>query len=248
VRAEGVAWSDPALLEGQAPEEAGPEPDLRFVRPSRSERRTLAGLRQELSLAPELVRVGPGSADAEAALPRPFRDALDEVERRHRATLRAPLEDWSLDPVRVQYDQLLRDATTPTERSAVGLRLEQLKRQEAASRSARELATLLAESRTRDRKVDALRKRVGDLAAGIKAPFDAEGLMHPSSTMIDGEKAFVLIDDRGRTTAFLVLQSGVVPAADGAVRVGVRGESRYDGRVKSRVIVVRELEILEPGI
>ena len=60
--------------------------------------------------------------------------------------------------------------------------------------------------------------------------------------MLEGRKAYVLIDDTGSTAAYLLMPPGIRVDDYLSSRVGIRGDSRYDAQLKARVITVREVE------
>lgn len=245
IRADGVEAVDGRLMEGGAVGLGGDGQEVLGSDRSRGERTRRASRLgvSELSRSSDLLEVGP--ATPELGLPRFFEESLARVEARHRAVLAGPIESWQLDQTRSQYEALRAQASSLLERNAVALRLGQLDRQERGSASARKIAELLARSHRRDDEVEAIRRRVGDFATGREAPFEAEGLLQTTSALVDGRRVYVLIDDEGRTGAYLVIPPGLNVEPYLTARVGVRGESRFHATRKSRVITVREIELLD---
>ena len=155
------------------------------------------------------------------------------------------METWSLAPIEAEYLRLRDQSNSGNEKQAVELRLTQLKHQAETSRSARSLRELIENSRLRDKEFQRIRERLGTIASGDEAPYDAEGLLQTSSTMLDGHKALILINDAGKTDAYVVMPPGLRIDQYVATRVGIRGDSRYDARLKARVINVAEIDRLD---
>jgi len=80
---------------------------------------------------------------------------------------------------------------------------------------------------------------------GMPPPPDPEGYIQPSSRRSDGHKLFALIGGEGKTIAYLDIPPGLDPDPYLAQRVGVRGQSRFDEDLGTRLISVRDLEALE---
>jgi hypothetical protein len=76
--------------------------------------------------------------------------------------------------------------------------------------------------------------------------FDAVGFVQPSSRMIDGRKVYALIGREGSAVAYLDIPPGLDPEPLMAHRVGVRGRTRFNADLRTRVIAVSDLENLEP--
>jgi hypothetical protein len=238
ISAEGVAWSDPGAFDSHDDTD-DPPPRLDFLTSGRG--RTSDDRLGRID--PEFVAVGPVAR--EVGLSAPFEVELKRVEREHRALLARPLESWALEPIEAAYTQLRDQTSIANERQAIALRLEQLRRQAEAAKTARSLRELLEQSKQRDREFDRIRARLGTIAGGDEGPYDAEGLLQPSSTLLDGRKACVLIDDSGKIDAYLLMPPGVRPDEYLSARVGIRGDSRYNAQLKARVITVREVDRLD---
>ena len=234
IAAEGVTWTDPAGLESDSdPDE--PPPRLDFLTSAASPGGDRLG-----RIDPEFVAVGPVAR--EVGLSPPFESELKRIEREHRAALSRPIEAWSLEPIEAEYRQLRDQSTIGNEKQAVEIRLEQLRKQIQAAQTAKTLRDLIEQSRQRDRDFQRIRERLGTIAGGEEGAFDAEGLLQPSSAMLEGRKAYVLIDDTGSTAAYLLMPPGIRVDEFLSSRVGIRGDSRYDAQLKARVITVREVE------
>lgn len=240
IRSEDVTRVDPRAL---GEEGAAPDPDL-IPAPIRGRRRLASGPGARVpSIDPDFLAVGPPAR--ELGLARWFDEELARVEARHRAVLAAPLDSWSLESVRGEYEALAARAAGATEREAVALRMRQLERQRAAARAARRLAELAASTRRRDEELAAIGHRLGELATGATAAYEAEGLLQPTSELVDGRRAYVLVGDDGRTETYLLAPPGLDLSRYVAARVGVRGDSRFHDVRKARVITVREIEPLD---
>ena len=86
-----------------------------------------------------------------------------------------PMESWRFDQVRLDYRRLFDLAATPRERAAAQSRLDQLDRQEARSRAAREIAALLDRGRRRDAEVQTIHDRLAAFAREAGSPFRPGG-------------------------------------------------------------------------
>lgn len=244
VRAAGVVGFDAGQLAGAGESDFpafsfpnDPEPDRE---PGRTAR--LASERVG-PIDPAFASVGPPVS--ELALTPTFAAALARAERGHRAVLVLPMESWRFDQVRLDYRGLLETAATPQERSAAQSRLDQLARQEAASRAAREIAAILDRSRRRDAEVQAIHSRLATFARANGSPFTARGLLQRSSKLVEGRRVYVLIGQGGQASAYLQIPPGLDVERFVASRVGVRGDAHYSEALRSRVIWVRDLEALD---
>jgi hypothetical protein len=237
-----VEWDDPKnFVDGGGVDDITPFPfDLPPEAPG-GRTRLASNVRETID--PRLFTVGPEAPEAE--LSEPFRRQLQQVETQHRRALQRAIESWQLEPARLNYESLLQQATGERERAAVQLRLDQLERQARLARSARELAALIEQSKSRDAELSRLRERLGQLASGSRASYSAQGLLQTTSTLIDGQRAYVLIGDDGFTTAYIIVPPGLDARKHLGGRVGVRGETRFHPLLKSRVVQVNDLEPLD---
>ncbi len=240
VRAEGVAGFDAAEL---ADADGSDLPTLTFPIEPEPDRRTLLASERTGPIDPAFATAGP-AVDPRALSPA-FAAELARDEAGHRAVLVLPMESWRLDQVRQDYRRLLGLAATPQERAVAQSRLDQVDRQEAASQAAREVAAILDRSRRRDAEVQAIHSRLATFARATESPFSARGLLHRSSKILDGQKAYVLIGRDGTAQAYLQVPPGLDAEAFVARRVGVRGDAHYSESLRSRVIWVRDLEALD---
>jgi hypothetical protein len=213
--------------------------DALATRPARDTR--LASMRLP-RLDPSIL--SPGPPIAEAGIRPGFLHQLRRIEQAQRAALASPLESWSLDAIERDYAAMLAGAQAAEERRAVESRQAQLARQKQLAKAARALRQSLDRAAALDAEVDAARRDVARASGDRQTPFEAEGLLQSSSTFVDGQAAHLLIDDQGRTAAYVLVQPGVSAREFLARRVGIRGESRYNATLKARVITARQIEAL----
>lgn len=181
----------------------------------------------------DIKRLGPSEASM-----------LRAVEDEHRAILRQAIDRWHLERVRVGYQDVRSRVTDAQAGTALEARLSLIERQSAAAAVARSLERRLEQSRDLDRELGAAEQAIAEAFPETATPFDAVGLVQPSSRLVDGQRVFALVGADGRTTAYLRFPPGVLRNDATAQRVGVRGTSRYDETLQTRVIEVRELESL----
>jgi hypothetical protein len=205
-------------------------------------RARLATLRID-SLAAGLCSTGPRIATTD--LSPALATALRDVEARHRAILSQPLEHWTFDALRRDYANLGGTATGDADREAIASRLAHIDRQATFAQTARELAAAVERARHIDADVAAIRARVFELTAQQDGSFETQGLLQTSSTLVDGRQAYILIDARGRTSAYIVVPPGLDVRPYLARRVGVRGDSRFHATLKSRIVTARQIEPLD---
>jgi hypothetical protein len=189
-----------------------------------------------------LAKVGP--AIDPASLGSGEAATLRAVEAEHRSTLRGAIDRWELERVRAGYRDLRGRVVDPGAASALDARLALVERQAAAAKAARTLADRLAQSRGLDEEIGAAEKAIAARLPVAPDPFDAVGLVQPSSKLVDGNRVFALVGPDGRTTAYLRFPPGVLRDDVAAQRVGVRGASRFDETLQAQVIDVRECETL----
>jgi hypothetical protein len=241
VRGDGVAWIEPNHAGPRA--DVGPPADP-LGAPRRLASRSGAGEPGGVpAIDPILLTVGPAADRSE--LSDGFAEALARAEARHRVALAVPIAGWRLDEIQQAYQALRARAGSSAEQRLADARLDHVARQQGAARVARALAALIARSRARDAEFEAVRRRLAELADGSERPYDARGLLQTTSTLVDGRRAYVLIDDDGRTAAYLLIPPGL--SVDDAVAgsVGIRGDARFHSTLKARVITVRELVRIE---
>jgi hypothetical protein len=182
---------------------------------------------------------------APAGLPPELASELAAIEAEHRAVLRAPVEQWRLESVRRRYQILLDRAASPEAHAAIRARLERAARHEDAARTARRFADLLDRSRSRDRAFARLQAQRARAARPPARPYEAEGLIQPSSRTVDGHKVFSLIGPEGTTLAYLDVPAGLDAEPFAARRVGVRGAVHFDEDLRAPLISVRDLVPLD---
>lgn len=185
---------------------------------------------------------------AQAPLPQPSSEVageLAQIEASHRTALRGPIEDWQLGPVKRRYEALLKRTTDAASITAIRARLDRLVQQEETAKSARTIEQILNRSRDRDAKLAAELERLAKEQEPQEPPYDAEGMIQPSSKKVDGHKVFALIGPDGLTVAYLNAPDGLNPTPLLGRKVGVRGSMHYDANLRARLIAVRDLEPLD---
>ncbi len=155
-----------------------------------------------------------------------------------------PVENWRLENVRADYQALLK--SRPALEEALRSRLAQVTRYEQAAKSAKRFIAIVAKSRRRDQEVAKVERKMATAAQESRRFFDAVGFVQPSSRKVDGRKVYALIGREGTAVAYLDIPPGLDPEPLLAHRVGVRGQSRFNGELRTRVIAVSDLENLEP--
>ncbi len=245
VRADGVDDVDPGRFPDTGPDDEdfplfqlAPDSDA-----AAEGRRSLLASQRLGPIDPAFAAVGPRAADGPLS-PR-FASDLARAEAGHRAVLVLPMESWRFDQIRRDYRALLAAAATPQERSAVQSRLDQVDRQEAVSRAARELAAIADRSRRRDGELRTIQERLTSIDRRATPPFEAEGMLQRSSRMVEGRRVYALFDDEGQLGAYLRIPPGLDAEKFVGRRVGVRGESRYNESLRSRIIWARDLEAID---
>jgi hypothetical protein len=156
-----------------------------------------------------------------------------------------PIESWRLDGVRAEYEALLR--SRPELGEALRARLAQVGKYEQAAKSAQKFITVVSKSRRRDEEVAKVERQIAAAAQESRRSYDAVGFVQPSSRRLEGRKLYALIGRQGTAVAYLDIPPGLDPDPMLTHRVGVRGQSRYNGDLRARVIAVQDLEDLEPA-
>lgn len=215
IRAEGVEWV-PSPTTTQAPAEPAQETQAAF--------------------------------SAEGSLPNPPPEIAAEIARielSHRSILRDSIEHWRLDSIRQRYESLLKRVTDSASSQAIQARLDLVARHEAAAESARKIEAVLEKSRSRDRKLALYLRRLAMAEEPQERPYDAKGMIQPSSHKVDGQKVFALIGPKGTAVAYLNIPAGLDPSRLTARNVGVRGSVHYNESLRAQLITVRDLEPLD---
>jgi hypothetical protein len=197
-------------------------------------------------LAGDLVRTG-------SPLPESSADPLTRsqamaLQADHRAALSAPLTMWRLDRIRDGYRDLAGRTSDPTLRDALNRRVRLIQLQEESSAAARRFADQAQRSKGEDlrllRSLGGADETPGRLSGTAHEPYDATGMLMPSSKLVDGDRVYALIGTDGFPAAYLKLAPGIGGARFSGAQVGVRGPRRYDGTLRADVIDVNDLEPL----
>ena len=191
-----------------------------------------------------LAKIGPRASLA--TLPDSVEAAIRSAEEEHRAMLRRPIEDWQTRTIAGAYQRILNQKDLPAAAAVVVRgRLDELKRQAEAANAATDVDDLLRRGRSREAKIGAGKLKTKMPESKKKRPFDAVGLLQPSSKLHDGGKVFALIARDGLIATYLDIPPGYDTRPLIAHRVGVRGENRYDANIGGKLLLVNELEWLE---
>jgi hypothetical protein len=185
---------------------------------------------------------------AERSLPEPppaVAAEIARIEASHRAILSQPIEHWRLESIRHRYEALLKRVADAASTQSIQARIDLVARHEAAAESARSIETILAQSRGRDRKLALYLRRLAKAEEPQQRPYDAKGMIQPSSRKVDGQKVFALIGPKGTAVAYLNIPAGLDPSQLTARNVGVRGSVHYDESLRAQLITVRDLEPLD---
>jgi hypothetical protein len=168
-----------------------------------------------------------------------------QIEASHRAAVSVPIEHWELTSIRQRYEELLREVNDAASGNAIRARLEIVTAQAEAAEATRQLEAILERSRRRDRTLALYLRRLAQARQPHERPYDAEGMIQPSSRKVDGQKVFALIGPEGTAVAYLDIPAGLDVSTLIARRVGVRGSSHFDEHLRARLISVRDLDALD---
>jgi hypothetical protein len=180
-------------------------------------------------------------------LPADIAPEVARIDAVHRTILsNQPIEQWRFETVRARYQAILKraDANSSVE-EAIRRRLERLTRHEQAAEAARTIQTVLARSHRRDGQVAAVERRLANPGPEHARSYSAEGLVKPSSRMVDGRRLYSLIGSDGRPVAYLDVPPGLDIEPLLTRRVGVRGVSHYNEDLGARLITVRDVDLIE---
>jgi hypothetical protein len=189
-----------------------------------------------------------GRADPSSEnLPPDIASEIAKVEAVHRSILcDQPIEKWRFDTVRARYQAILkRGSGGPSVEEAIRSRLERLTQHEQAAEAARTISAILARSHRRDNQVAAAERNRATPAPDRPRAFSAEGLVQPSSRMVEGRRLYSLIGTDGFTVAYLDVPPGLDIEPLMTRRIGVRGVSHYNEDLGARLITVRDVEPIE---
>jgi hypothetical protein len=241
VRAEGVRWEKripPSVVQA-------PESSTLKLAPRRSTQRVSRIEERAVPIDLALLTVKPSGAEGPFAPE--FAQALAATEAQHRAALRRPVDQWQLEPIRQQYQDMLDHESDPAAQTALRDRLARVARQEQLAQAARKVESLLSQTRRHDLELEAAEHELADVGETERTSYDAEGLLQPSSKQVEGRRVFALVGEEGRTIAYLLVPPGLETGPLLARRVGVRGALRFEAALGNRLIRVREIEPLRAG-
>ncbi len=137
---------------------------------------------KEKPKAPTLGPIDPDFAttgdDADlSGLSPEFASRIRAVAARHRAILRAPIDQWDLASIEGEYRRLLQNGPDLAEKRVVERRIDRVVRQRVAATAAKRLSGLVRESRLRDQQASSTRANAGPADAGPEGGYDATGLL-----------------------------------------------------------------------
>ena len=172
---------------------------------------------------------------------------LAPIDAEHRAIVRGPVESWQLESVRRRYEAVLKHVHDGDAASgaAIRARIDEAVREQDSAKAARNFEAIVAGSRRRDQAVANELRRLAEARTPRVRPFDAQGLMQPSSRRVEGRKVTALIGPEGIATAYLDIPPGLDAGLFLARRVGVRGTVHYNEALRARLVTVREIEPLD---
>ncbi len=148
-----------------------------------------------------------------APLPAGFAAKLSAVDARRKTQERLSIEQWRLEPILAEYRSLLDQAADASSASLVRSRIRQTQREIELSNSARSFDDQLANSRQRNQQVESIIRTAEKSSVGKPTKYSAEGVLQPTSRMVDGQKAYALIARDGTVAAYLTLPPGLSPNA-----------------------------------
>ena len=218
--------------------------EVRFVR--------AAGLVDPTAIAASRPRTEPAvrrTAHAQAAttaIPPDLAAPLRRIESDDRAIVSRPIEGWDLTGVRRDDQALLAARADDPSRPAVRQRLTTVDRDDEMAKTAHEFEAIVRTSRQRDTVLAQVRDALRDVRVAEDLAYDAEGLLQPTSRLVDGEKVFALLNREGRVVTYVKIPAGVETKTLVARQVGVRGKSRFDEQLKFRLLDARDVDPLVP--
>jgi hypothetical protein len=170
---------------------------------------------------------------------------IARIEAIHHAVLRESVERWRFEVVRQRYQDLLKRVSDTPSGNAIRARLAIVERHEAMGESARTIETLIDRSRRRDRQLTLVLRRLSESERPQSRPYDAIGLVQPSSRKVNGQKVLALIGPEGEAVAYLDVPAGLDASPMVARRVGVRGAVHFNEALRAKLISVRDMEPIQ---
>ena len=183
------------------------------------------------------------SSDTPIELPADADQALEILDSRFRLIVSQPLVAWDFQSFLKSCDQLARQPLSTAQAARLGALREKARAQDEIGASSRKFWDSMRRSRSHDPSNDGA---ATSPAVSRKPRFDITGLMLPSRRDIDGQLLYNLIGDTGTTTAYLKLPPASPVEKWLGKRVGVRGRVRYNEELRARLVVVQDLELLDP--
>jgi len=169
--------------------------------------------------------------------------ALEILDSRFRLIVSQPLVAWDFQAFLKSCDQLARQPLSASQAARLGSLREKAAAQDEIGSSSRKFWDSMRRSRSYD---PALAGVSASPALTRKPRFDITGLMLPSRRDIDGHMLYNLIGESGTTTAYLKIPPASPVEKWLGKRVGVRGRVRYNEELRARLVIVQDLELLDP--
>jgi hypothetical protein len=182
---------------------------------------------------------------AESGVSSDFSQALAKIVSRHQTELRKPIDRWDLAPIEQAYVDLKKTGVESGDRPAIERRLQIVRHQKDAATSASRLSKLVDTSRARDRQIADLQRSAVESTGEIVGDYDVTGLLQSSSKMVDGHRVYSLLGDDGKVVAYVSIPPGLAIQPLLSHRVGIRGEGRFEESLRTRLILVRDVELLK---
>lgn len=169
--------------------------------------------------------------------------ALEILDSRFRLILSQPLVAWDFQAFLKSCDQLSRQPLSAAQAARLATLREKARTQDEIGSSSRKFWDSMRRSRSNDPSTSSAQAAP---ATSRRPRFDISGLMLPSRRDIDGHLLYNLIGESGTTTAYLKLPPASPVEKWLGKRVGVRGRVRYNEELRARLVVVQDLELLDP--
>jgi hypothetical protein len=194
------------------------------------------------SMLPEQVKEPDSSP---IALPSSADAALDTLESRYRVMMDQPLISWNFKPILNGCDEVRKRTLTPEQAARLNAIRDRSQRQDDIGQSARKFWDSMRRSRASD---PAQNPDLEIIRASNTSRFDTSGLLLPSRRDLDGQLLYNLIGDGGNTIAYLKLPPAAPVEKWLGKKVGIRGRARFNEDLRARLVVVQDVELIDPDI
>lgn len=164
-----------------------------------------------------------------------------EADRLLAQSTRQQVALWELEPVRQKYEEALSRATTARGRDLVQQRLERLQRYEAIRSSYDRFHGVLARSKSRDRRLEAVQQQLGSARRPSSSQYDGAGILQRARPDGTGTPRFMLTDTQGNLRYYVVPGADVQLNAYVGQPIAVIGHTAYRTDLAAHQITVREV-------